>query len=391
MQRFSHKNKHLSGSDPVINPFKFGNIVSGDFFYNREDELLRIKQTLAGGNNITLYAPRRYGKSSLVNKALKELEQEGFTTIYLDIMSVYSRDTFIKNYTRAIADKQKASLENTIKKMAGLISGIVPSVAFDSTGMPSFSLSWIQGKDKEQTLIDVINLPEKLATDKSRWIIAFDEFQEITKLNGEKFEKMLRSAIQHHQNVSYLFLGSKTHILKDMFSNKNRAFYNAAAIMSIDTIEENKSVKYLITRFKRSDIKIDRDTAEYLLQTAGNIPYYIQYIAFEIWQNMILSDTDKITTKHVDQAVKRVLELKSDYYWELTNKHTSYRKKVLYALSRSAPELFSKKTTQDFDLGAVSSTQKAIDVFINDGIIERNQSKYDFSDPIYKKFINRHL
>jgi len=75
------------------------------------------------------------------------------------------------------------------------------------------------------------------------------------------------------------------------------------------------------------------------------------------------------------------LELKSDYYWELTNKYTSYRKKVLHALSQSASELFSKKTAQDFDLGAVSSTQKAIDVFISDGIIERNQSTYDFSDP----------
>jgi len=213
----------------------------------------------------------------------------------------------------------------------------------------------------------------------------------ITKLNGENFEKMLRSGIQHHQNVSYLFLGSKTHILKDMFNNKNRAFYNAAAIMSINTIEENKSVKYLITRFKRSDIEIDNDTAKYLLQAAGNIPYYIQYIAYEIWQNMILSNKNNIATKHIDEAVKRVLELKSDYYWELTNKYTSYRKKVLYALSQSPSELFSKKTSKDFDLGAVSSTQKTIDVFINDGIIERNQSKYDFSDPIYKNFINRNL
>ena len=373
------------------NPFKFGNIVSGDFFYNRENELLRIKQTLVGGNSITLYAPRRFGKSSLVNKALKELEEEGFTTVYLDIMSIYSRDTFIKNYTRAIAGKQSASLEKTIKKIAKFISGIVPSVAFDSTGMPTFSLSWIEGNDKEQTLMDVINLPEKLADDNSKWIIAFDEFQEIAKLNGDNFEKLLRSCIQHHQNVSYLFLGSKTHILKDMFSNKNRAFYNAAAIMSINTIEESKSIKYLISRFKRSDTEIDNDTAKYLLKTAGNIPYYIQYIAFEIWQNIILSDKNRITTMHIDEAVKRVLELKSDYYWELTNKHTSYRKKVLFALSQSASELFSKKTAKDFGLGAVSSTQKAIDVFINDGIIERNQSQYDFSDPIYKKFINRYL
>lgn len=373
------------------NPFRFGNIVSGEFFYNREDEFARIKHTLAGGNNITLYAPRRYGKSSLVEKALMELEKEGYTTIYLDMMSVYSRDTFIKNYTGTIANKQSASLAVTVKKIAKFISGIVPSVSFDSSGMPTFSLSWIEGKDKEQTLIDVINLPEKLATGNNKWIIAFDEFQEITKLNGENFEKLLRSGIQHHQNVSYLFLGSKTHLLKDMFNNKNRAFYNAAVVMSIDTIKENKSIEYLIKRFKLSGIEIDIDTSKYLLDKVANIPYYIQFMAYEIWQDIILSDEKRVTIEHINNAVERILSLKSDYYWELTNKQTSYRKKVLHAISQLGSELFSKQTSRTFDLGAVSSTQKAVEVFIEDGIIERNKNQYKFSDPIYKIFITKYL
>ena len=374
-----------------VNPFQFGNIVSGDYFYNREDELLRIKQTLAGGNNVTLYAPRRYGKSSLVKKVLNELEEDGFTTIYVDMMSIYSRDTFIKSYTQAIVKKQKYSLESTIKKIAKFISGIVPSMAFDSTGSPTFSISWVDGKDREQTLIDVINLPEKLATKKNKWIIALDEFQEITKLNGENFEKLLRSCIQYHQNVSYIFLGSKTHLLKDMFTNKNRAFYNAASVMSIDTIAEEKSINYLVDRFNRSEMEIDILTAKYLLDRTENIPYYVQFIAFEIWQGLVLSDDKLIETRHIDEAVERVLNLKADYYWELTNKQTPYRKKVLYAISQSVEELFSKKITKAFNLGAVSSTQKAIDVFIDDGIIERKKTKYYFSDPFYKEFVINNL
>jgi AAA+ ATPase superfamily predicted ATPase len=385
------KNSNKEYQMKKTNPFKFGYIVSGDFFYNREEELLRIKQTLSGGNNVTLYAPRRYGKSSLVKKALNELENEGYTTVYLDLMSVYSRETFIKNYTRAIANKKATSLESTVKKIAGFISGIVPSIAFDSAGIPTFSLSWVEGKDKEQTLIDVINLPEKLASDNSKWIIAFDEFQEITKLNGENFEKLLRSGIQHHQNVSYLFLGSKTHILNDMFNNKNRAFYNAASLMSIDKIDENKSIEYLISRFEVSDVMMEVNIAKHLLQSAGNIPYYIQFIASEIWQSLILNDEKVISIEHVDQAIERVLKLKADYYWELTNKQTSFRKKILYALSQSVIELFSNQTTKNYDLGAASSIQKALDVFIDDGIIEKNQNKYEFSDPIYKVFISRYL
>ena len=118
-----------------VNPFKFGSVVRGEYFYDREEELLRIKQTLSGGNNLTLYAPRRYGKSSLVSKALMELQKEGFITVYLDMMSVYSQETFIKRYAEAIA-KQQGSIETFIKKFARIISGIIPSMSFDSLGNP---------------------------------------------------------------------------------------------------------------------------------------------------------------------------------------------------------------------------------------------------------------
>ena len=373
------------------NPFKFGSIVSGDYFYNREDELLRIKQILSGGNNVTLYAPRRYGKSSLVKKALSELKNEGFITVYLDFMSVYSQETFIKNYSQAIAESEPSSMEKTVSKLAGFITGIVPSVNFDSLGIPSFSLSWIEGRNKEQTLTDVINLPQKLSSPGSKWIIAFDEFQEVTKLNGENFEKLLRSCIQHHDNVSYMFFGSKTHLLKDMFSSKNRAFYNAASVMSINKIVENKSIDFLETRFHSSGIVISKKVLKYILTVTDNIPYYIQFIAHEVWQSAILEGMQNISYLDIDKATENILELKSDYYWELTNKQTAYRKKVLHALSKTGKELFSKDAANTYNLGAVSSTQKAIDTFINNGLIERIEGKYAFSDPFFRMFINRNI
>lgn len=375
----------------VTNPFKFGSVVSGDYFYNREEDLLRIKQTLAGGNNITLFAPRRFGKSSLVKKALGELEKDGYNTVYLDLMSVYSQETFITNYSRAIANSQKASLEDTVKKIAQFISGIIPSVSFDSSGSPSFSLSWIEDRDKEQTLTDVINLPQKLSSDSKKWIIAFDEFQEVTKLNGDNFEKLLRSCIQHHDNVSYLFFGSKTHLLKDMFNNKNRAFYNSASVMSIGKISESKSVEYLKARFSISGITIDDEITMTILYTAGNIPYYIQFIAYEIWQSAVLENKKEILQSDVSGAVENILMLKSDYYWELIVKQTTYRKKVFNAIAHNERELLSGETAQKYNLGAVSTTQKALESFIDDGLVERNNTQYEFSDPFFKMFVLKNI
>lgn len=373
-----------------MNPFKYGKVVSGTYFYNRKTELARIKSTLSGGNNLVLYAPRRYGKSSLVNKALNELEKEGYTTVYVDFMGIYSREVFIKNYSKAIVEKEKTSIEKVVKKLGKLIRGIVPAVSFDTLGNPQFSFSWIEGNSKEATLEDVIDLPEKLASSKNKWIIAFDEFQEITKLNGESFEKILRSIIQHHKNVSYLFLGSRTHLLKDMFSNKNRAFYNSAMLMSLDLINKRDSLRYLEKKFSKDKIIITKEVAGYLLERVNSIPYYIQFVAAEIWQQVI-NNKRGIKKEDVDNSIKTIIELKSDYYWELTSKQTNYRKKVLYALCNSPKGIFSKEVTNKYNLGANSTTQKAIKSFIEEGIIEHFNDRYEFSDPIYKLFLLQYL
>ena len=242
-----------------------------------------------------------------------------------------------------------------------------------------------------QSLTDVINIPEKIAL-KNKWIVAFDEFQEITRLNGDSFENLLRSCIQQHKNVSYLFLGSKTHLLKDMFSNKNRAFYNSALLMNLNKIDIDKSVAFLINRFGTSKLKIDAETANFLINRVAAIPYFIQFVAAEIWQQFILEDRKtKINREDVETAIERIILLKSDFYWEITNRQTSFRKKVLFALSWSADELFSKQTILKYNLGAASSTQKAIERFIEDGIIERDKGKLEFSDPIFKEFLKKNL
>jgi AAA+ ATPase superfamily predicted ATPase len=373
-----------------MNPFKYGQIVEGEYFYNRVDELDRIKSTLSSGNNLVLYAPRRYGKSSLVNKALNELNKEGYVTVYLDFMSIYSKELFIKNYSKLITHSESNQLEKTIKKIHKFIRGIVPSITFNHVGNPEFSFSWIEGSEINKTLEDIINLPEKLASKNKRWIIAFDEFQEITKLNGESFEKLLRSLIQFHKNVSYLFLGSRTHLLQDMFSNKNRAFYNSAMLMNLDTIDHNHTVKFLNKQFAKDKIKISKEIAGHIIDTSNNVPYYIQFIAAEIWQQVI-NKKETIKKSHVDNAIETIIELKSDYYWELTNKQSNYRKKVLKALCTSSLGIYSREATEKYNLGAISTTQKAIATFVEEGIVEQFKNTYEFSDPIYKLFLLRYL
>lgn len=54
------------------NPFKFGSVVDGEYFTDRNDELPQVKQIISSRNHLILISPRRYGKTSLIRKAVKE-------------------------------------------------------------------------------------------------------------------------------------------------------------------------------------------------------------------------------------------------------------------------------------------------------------------------------
>ena len=88
------------------NPFSYGTVVRGDDFYDRKDETQRLVSTLESGNNVVLYAPRRYGKTSLVFKVMAELEAKNCLCIYFDLLSVYSLESFAKSFLLKIKEKQ---------------------------------------------------------------------------------------------------------------------------------------------------------------------------------------------------------------------------------------------------------------------------------------------
>jgi hypothetical protein len=101
----------------------------------------------------------------------------------------------------------------------------------------------------------------------------------------------------------------------------------------------------------------------------------------------VINSNKKITIKSIAAAVSRSFKLYSEYYWEVTNRQTAYRKKVLKALSEKPDEIFSAKTSEKFGLKAVSSTQRALEVLIEQGVVDKTDKKYFFTDPMYSEFI----
>ena len=69
------------------NPFVYGEVVPAAAFVDRVDELQRLSTDLESGQKVFLISPRRYGKSSLVSRALSSLDKRGVLAVQLTVSS----------------------------------------------------------------------------------------------------------------------------------------------------------------------------------------------------------------------------------------------------------------------------------------------------------------
>lgn len=367
-----------------MNPFNYISVAQGDNFYDRTEETDRMVKTLSGGNNIVLLAPRRYGKTSLVFKVMDELEKQGIICVYFDMMPVYSLESFVELFTQAIYRKQ--SVKDRFLNLVSQLKNIRPKLTFDSVGNTDFGIDFIEPRVTVSTVADVLDLPEKMSQGRNRIVVVFDEFQEIRRFEKFGLESLMRSKIQLHHDANYLFLGSKTHLMQDMFMAKNRPFYNSAMVMQLSVLPEQETCHFLQRRFAASEIVIDDTMSRYLISCADNIPYYVQLLAAEVWQYMT-PDLHDVTKDIIDECFTRVIELKHDYYFELFDRYSPSQKRLLQSIARSGVNVFSSDYISSNRLVGASSIQKSLSVLIESGLVERIDSSYFIGDPFFRRFL----
>src|SRR5882762_9177913 len=85
------------------NPFVYGEVVPAAAFVDRVDELDRLVGDLAACQKVFLISPRRYGKSSLIRRALATMTRRGALTVEVTVSSFSSYVAFLEGYARALA------------------------------------------------------------------------------------------------------------------------------------------------------------------------------------------------------------------------------------------------------------------------------------------------
>jgi len=365
-----------------MNPFKYGSVVSDPYFIDRENEVEDLSRSIKGGANIILYSPRRYGKTSLIKRVGEKVREDGMTVLYLDLFKVNSREQFLSLYYQTVLEGI-AGWEKSLKTISSFLKSVRPLITMNQDGTPSVWLD-IPPQNKTQSFSEIVNLPEKLAG-KQRWVIIIDEFQEIENFGGESFEKELRAVIQHHQHVSYILMGSRKHLLLGMVTRKNRAFYNFGKLVYLDKIPAEYWRIHLKKSFDQQMLPCKDEIIESLIQTAENIPYYVQYLAFELLECSVYSGSPDDST--LQMAISRIMVNQQDYFQTLWESLSTTQQKTLKGLVVHDKFVFSKEFLNQHKIHTTSGVQRSIEVLMRRGIIDKQNEIFNFEDPFLKKWL----
>ncbi|MGC9471729.1 MAG: AAA family ATPase [Bacteroidales bacterium] len=358
----------------LANPFRFGTVVDGIYFTDREKEIKQIGSYLRGANHLIIISPRRFGKTSLIKKILGET---GSRYIYLDLQLVVSEEDFASQLLKRIYRIFP------FQKLRGKIRSfrIIPTVMIHPvTG--ETEISFKPGSKDLTPLEDVLQLIEKLGTEKDRIKVVLDEFQEIFRINPG-LDRMLRSIMQNHKNINYIFMGSSESMLREIFEKKNSAFYRFGSLYLLGKIPEVKFRDFLLERFG-----LMTDKAEILsrdvLKITGSHPYYTQQLAFNVWE---LLKTTGFQSGMVETAADGIIRNHDNDYERLWHTFNRTDRLVLTGMALSTLSPLSEEFRGQFGAGAPSTVFSSLQRLTSRGILIKENASYQMDDPFFRRWI----
>lgn len=370
------------------NPFIITGNIPEKYFCDRRDESAKMMRTLFNGGNLCLISPRRMGKSKLIRFCYDKPEcTDNYYTFYIDILHTSG----LREFTYAFGQKVFDTLHSKSRKMFTAFVQALKSIngkfGFDPVNnVPVFNLELGDISQPEFTLDEIFAWLEK--ADKP-CIVAFDEFQQITKYPERNVEALLRSHIQHLTNAHFIFAGSERHIVTEMFLSSARPFYNSTSVMELRPIASEEYVSFVCHWFRvNKRIISEEDVLKVYHLFEGNT-FYMQKTFHEAFINVTVGSA--CSSDVLRQTVDEMLEEAEDGYRQLLSRIPERQKELLYAVATEgrAEKIMGAAFLRKYSLVSSSAVQAAARKLIELDLLSVEDGFYFIPDMQFRMYLRR--
>jgi len=365
---------------PLDNPFVYQGYKGEDYFCDRKEETKNIISALNNGRNLTLIAPRKIGKTGLINHAFAQIKKgnKDAVCIYVDIFSTKNLQEFVETLCRAVIENALEREKSFANKVLDFFRGLRPTITPDlMTGLPTISVSVVPVQ-VEYTLKSIFNHLNDL---NKPVYLAIDEFQQITEYPEKGTEAMLRSHIQSIHHVSFIFSGSKKHLMEEMFCAPNRPFYQSTQLMNLEVLQEDVYYDFAKKFFEAKKGSFSQEVFHTIYQRFDGYTWYLQAILNRLYEQEKKVETEK-------QAVEAILfhvNTLAPHYQILVTFLTDNQFSLLKAIAQAdvVEQPLGNDFIKRFELPSASSVKSALTVLVDKDLLYRTSDGYI----VYDRFL----
>ena len=364
----------------VNNPFILYGYESEKYFCDRKTETQELKRLVTNGNHVALIAPRRIGKTGLIENLFHQKDiQKDYYTFLIDIYATKNIEELIMAMGASMLSSLRPKGAKVIQKFVDILSSLRTGISFDAMGNPSWNVEVGDIRLPGTTLDEIF---EYIDTADKPCIIAIDEFQTVSCYNDGKIEVLLRTYIQHCRNAHFIFSGSQRTMMGEMFLSPSRPFYQSTSMMNIGSIPIDKYSAFAQKHFKEADKGISAQAITKVYQRFEGVTWYVQRVMNELFS---------LTPQHgtcdedmLDIATKNILRANEFTYQSLLFQLPIKQKELLMAIAREgkAQNLTSSAFVKKYRLTSSSSVQSAIKGLLEKNFVTSNLGVYE----VYDKF-----
>lgn len=172
-----------------------------------------------------------------------------------------------------------------------------------------------------------------------------------------------------------------------MFGEKSRPFYKSAATIKLGKPPEDQSRAFVVERFASCGIGVDTTEVSRIVESAENIPYYLQELSSQVFDEVVSAGRDWIEPADVDAALENLLAENADWYFEQFKGLPPSQRILAKALAAEPVAEFPTEYRERHSLGVSSTVHTALLRLVDAGIVESDESGYHIGDPFFARAI----
>jgi hypothetical protein len=374
----------------AANPFRFGALALDESFADREAERAELVSDVRNGQDVVIFAPRRFGKSSLAWSAAQALSGEGVLMAQVDLMTTPTKERLADALAATIFEQIASVLERVRERALAPFRGlrVQPTVTVDpQDGSFSFTFGFGQEPaDIDATLERLLQLPAELGSARNRrTALVIDEFQEIVEIDP-RLPNLLRAVFQQQPEVAHVYLGSKRHVMERIFNDENEPFWRSAKSVELGTIEPGPFGAFIADRFQVAGRTIGAKVVEDLLARTGGHPYATQELCYSLWEQT--PPGEEASTDRLRWALTAVLRSEHAHFSLLWEGASKGQRVVLQALALEPGHPYRADYRNRHGLPAATNVQKALGALERREIVTGEGGAYRIAEPFLAEWLN---